>query len=76
MPGGKGHEDLRKIMHEVEILMEMVRIADSEERRQLAGFPIGWLDGFSKTCVARMTGNAVVPQVAYKIMEAIVAAEK
>jgi len=48
-----------------------IRVADSEERCRLAGLPMGWLDGLSKTAVAKMTGNAVVPQVAYKIIKAI-----
>ncbi len=39
-------------------------VADSEERRQFAGFPSGWFDSISKTAVAKMTGNAVVVQVA------------
>ena len=41
-----------------------LRVADSEERRQLTGFPVGWFDGLSKTAIARMTGNAVVVQIA------------
>ena len=53
-----------------------IRVADSEERLALAGFPRGWLNGFSKTAVAKMTGNAVVPQVAHEIIKAIVEAEK
>ena len=48
-----------------------IRVADSQERLTFAGFPRGWLDGFSKTAVAKMTGNAVVPQVAYEIVRAI-----
>ena len=40
-----------------------LRVADSEERRKLSGFPAEWFDGFSKTAVARMTGNAVVVPV-------------
>jgi len=48
-----------------------IRVANSKERTTLAGFPSGWLDGFSKTTVARMTGNAVVPQVASEIIKAI-----
>lgn len=47
------------------------RIADCDERRKLAGFPEGWLDGLSKTAVERVTGNAIVPQVAEVIMRAI-----
>lgn len=48
-----------------------IRVADSQERLALAGFPDGWLDGLSKTAVARMTGNAIVPQVAYEIIKNI-----
>jgi len=44
-----------------------IRVADSKERQKLTGFPDGWLDGFSKTAVARMTGNAVVVPVAERI---------
>lgn len=53
-----------------------IRVADSKERLALAGFPTRWLDGFSKTAVARMTGNAVIPQVAFEIIKAIVHTEK
>jgi len=52
-----------------------IRIADRDERTQLAGFPAGWLDGMSKTAISRMTGNAVVPQCVIPIMEAIRDAE-
>lgn len=48
-----------------------LRVANSEERRKLAGFPVGWLDGLSKTAVAKMTGNAIVPQCVMPIMQAI-----
>lgn len=48
-----------------------LRTADKDERTRLAGFPRGWLDGLSKTAVARVTGNAVVPQVVVPIFEAI-----
>lgn len=48
-----------------------LRTADKDERTKLAGFPVGWLDGLSKTAVARVTGNAIVPQVVVPIMEAI-----
>jgi len=48
-----------------------LRTADKDERTKLAGFPVGWLDGLSKTAVARVTGNAIVPQVVMPIMEAI-----
>jgi len=48
-----------------------LRVADSKERVILAGFPDGWLDGFSKTAVAKMTGNAVIPQIAFEIIKAI-----
>ena len=41
-----------------------LRVADSEERRQFTGFPVGWFNGLSKTAIARMTGNAVVVQIA------------
>ena len=48
-----------------------LRVADSDERTKLAGFPDGWLDGLSNTAVARVTGNAIVPQVAYEILRCI-----
>jgi len=48
-----------------------LRTADKDERTKLAGFPAGWLDGLSKTAVARVTGNAIVPQVVVPIMKAI-----
>ena len=48
-----------------------LRTADKDERTRLAGFPCGWLDGLSKTAVARVTGNAIVPQVVVPIMQAI-----
>jgi site-specific DNA-cytosine methylase len=48
-----------------------LRVADSDERTALAGFPSGWLDGLSKTAVARVTGNAIVPAVAAEIMKTI-----
>ncbi|WP_416337166.1 DNA cytosine methyltransferase [Desulfobacter postgatei] len=48
-----------------------LRTADKDERTKLAGFPAGWLDGLSKTAVARVTGNAVVPQVVEQIFRVI-----
>ena len=48
-----------------------LRTADKDERTKLAGFPAGWLDGLSKTAIARVTGNAVVPAVVVPIMQAI-----
>ena len=62
-----------------------LRVADSEERRKLAGFPRGWFNiipaknmermkSLPKTTVARMTGNAVVPQIAEIIGKAIMQA--
>jgi site-specific DNA-cytosine methylase len=48
-----------------------IRMATSKERIKLSGFPEEWLNGFSKTSVARMTGNCVVPQVAAEIFGAI-----
>jgi len=53
-----------------------LRVADSQERVALTGLPHGYLDGLSKTCVAQMTGNAVVPQVAYEIIKTIKEVEK
>jgi len=44
-----------------------LRVADRDERTKLSGFPEGWLGGLSNTRVARVTGNAVVPQVAEAI---------
>lgn len=52
-----------------------LRIANSEERCKLAGLPMEWLDGISKTQVARMTGNAVVPQIVEILGRAIMEAE-
>lgn len=52
-----------------------IRVADSEERCQLAGFPLGWFRDLSKTSVARMTGNAVVPQVVEIIGRCILQAD-
>lgn len=40
-----------------------IRILDDQERERLAGFPVGWTDGLSHSAVARVSGNAVVPQV-------------
>jgi len=48
-----------------------LRTADKDERTKLAGLPVGWLDGLSKTAVARVTGNAIVPQCVIPIMQAI-----
>lgn len=48
-----------------------IRTANQGERERLSGFPVGWLDGLSKTAVCRATGNAVVPQIVVPIMEAI-----
>ncbi len=53
-----------------------LRVADKDERIKLAGFPPGWLDGFSETACARMLGNAVVPQIPYLIGKAIIEANK
>lgn len=52
-----------------------LRVADSQERTVFAGFPVYWLDGLSKTSVARTTGNAVVPQVVEVIGRAIMEVE-
>ncbi len=48
-----------------------LRILDGEERQAVAGFPPGWLSGFSEACIARMCGNAIVPAVAEQIFRAI-----
>jgi len=48
-----------------------LRVADNQERLALAGFASNWLAGFSKTAVGRMTGNAVVPQIAFEIIRAV-----
>ena len=53
-----------------------IRVANSQERLALAGFPGGSFDQLSKTAVAKMTGNAVVPQVAFEIIRAIKEADK
>lgn len=52
-----------------------LRVADKDERTKLAGFPPRWLDGLSETACARMTGNAVVPQIVEIIGRAIIGAE-
>ena len=44
-----------------------IRGFTSQEREALAGFPIGWTDGFSETVRKRMLGNAIVPAVAQEI---------
>ena len=38
-----------------------LRIPDSEEREALAGFPIGWTDGFHGATRARLMGNSATP---------------
>lgn len=48
-----------------------LRTADRDERTELAGFPVGWLDGLSKTAVARVAGNAVVPATIVPMMQKI-----
>lgn len=48
-----------------------LRTADKDERQKLAGLPIGYLDGLSKTAIARVTGNCVVPATVVPIMQAI-----
>lgn len=50
---------------------KIFRVADKDERTKLAGFPSGWLAGFSETACARMLGNAVIPQVVELIGKAI-----
>jgi site-specific DNA-cytosine methylase len=54
---------------------ERLRVADKTERTRLAGFPEGWLDGFSETACARMLGNSVTPKIAYLIAKAILEVE-
>jgi len=46
---------------------EHFRLKDKEETCKLAGFPAGWLDGFSETASARAFGNAVTPGIAFKL---------
>lgn len=53
-----------------------LRILDSAERTRFAGFPDGWFAGLSDAAIARLTGNAVVPDVAQVVGEAIIKAEK
>ena len=53
-----------------------MRVLDSEERRRLSGYPDGWTTGLSKTTVARMYGNTIVPQVASEIIRAILMVEE
>ena len=48
-----------------------IRIPDPSERVALSGLPAGYLEGFSDTAVARMTGNCVVPDVIVGIAETI-----
>ena len=40
-----------------------LRVANSQERQKLTGLPDKWLDQFSRTQVAKMTGNAVVSAI-------------
>jgi DNA (cytosine-5)-methyltransferase 1 len=47
------------------------RVADSDERLCLSGFPAGWVGEISHRKVARMCGNAVVPQQVYPVLKAI-----
>ena len=51
------------------------RILDGEERQAFAGFPADWLSGFSESAIARMCGNAVVPQIVEQIGRAIMQVE-
>lgn len=53
-----------------------LRILDGDERTAFAGFPKKWLDGYSEACIARMTGNAVVPQVVEVIGRMIIQIHK
>lgn len=53
-----------------------LRILDGDERTAFAGFPKNWLDGFTEASIARMTGNAVVPQIVEIIGKVIVKLEK
>ena len=53
-----------------------LRILDSDERTAFAGFPEGWFAGLSESAIAKMTGNAVVPQVAEWIGKAIINSNK
>lgn len=46
-----------------------LRVLDGDERQRFAGMPKGWLDGCSQSSVARMTGNAVVPDVVEVLMQ-------
>lgn len=48
-----------------------ISVANSKERQKFTGLPLGWLDGLSKTQVAKLTGNAIVPQCVQPIMESI-----
>lgn len=47
------------------------RVLSSQELSRAAGFPIGWFEGLSHSAIARLTGNAVVPEVAKEIGKAI-----
>jgi len=53
-----------------------LRVADKDERGRLAGLPSGWLDGLSETAVARVCGNAVVPQIAEWLGRRIIEADE
>ena len=52
-----------------------LRVADRTERERLSGFPEGWTDSLSWRAMARVTGNAVVPQQVLPILRAIARVE-
>jgi site-specific DNA-cytosine methylase len=50
---------------------QRLRVLDGDERVRFSGFPQGWLNGFSESAIARMTGNVLVPQCVKPIMQCI-----
>jgi hypothetical protein len=53
-----------------------LRVADEQEREILSGFPEDWLTGLSFRTVARITGNAMIPQQVLPILQTIAEVER